>query len=246
MDLKIFIDKLRKRIQDDHYEFQEMYPPEKQFEFLDDFINADGSDLEKAFFLMLNQFPGDKKDYFVRPREMVLIPDIYDLSAPGIEYEIDFALYGGSIDNPMKVAIDCDGIRSHRQKHSNKDRRKDVNLQASGWLVMRFGSKEIHEELLKFEKEETYICDFITSIDNVIKEKLKLISWDTYARSEYRSKLTGFKWDWITCKHCTKKQMGVLNRKKHTCRHCGTKFIRDIHPTEKIKYEHGGLLFFED
>ncbi|TDE10716.1 hypothetical protein [Dyadobacter psychrotolerans] len=53
--------------------------------------------------------------------KLVLIEDIYDLSCSGIEYEIGFMLYGRSIDNPVKVVIESDGIRSHRRK-------KDVNL----------------------------------------------------------------------------------------------------------------------
>ena len=78
---------------------------------LDDYIYSnDVSDLEKAFFLILNQFPGDHRDYLVRPNEMILVPDIYDFRVPGIEYEIDFAIYGGSIKDPVKIAVECDGL----------------------------------------------------------------------------------------------------------------------------------------
>jgi len=158
MDLKVFIKNLRRRIEDGRDEFTDEYLRNIQFKYLDDFIDdSTYSDLEKAFFLILNQFPGDHKEYFVKPREMVLIPDVYNLSCPGIEYEIDFAIYGGSIENPVKVAVECDGLRSHRQRHNNKDRRKEVNLQANGWIVMRFGSKEIHNELIKFENNENHI-----------------------------------------------------------------------------------------
>lgn len=247
MDLKKLINNLRQRIEDDHYEFEDDWQSENRFKFLDDFISDNGhSDLEKAFFLILNQFPSDHKEYFVRPREMVLVPDIYDISGPGIEYEIDFALYGGSIDNPVKIAIECDGLRSHRQRHSNKDRRKDVNLQAAGWIVMRFGSNEIHDELLKFEKDKTHISDFLYYVENVIKEKTKLINWHSYTNSDFRSKLTGYKWGTVTCKHCGYEQVGELNHKKHTCRQCGKKFQRDISPNEKIKYDYNGLLYFDE
>lgn len=247
MDLTKLIKNLRQRIEDDHYSFQDEYATDNLFKFLDDFISDNQpSDLEKAFFLFLNQFPSNHKQYFVRPREMVLIPDIYDMGSPGIEYEIDFAIYGGSLYSPIKVAIECDGLRSHRQKHNNKDRRKNVNLQANGWIVMRFGSKEIHEELFKFENDQTHICDFLYYIENVIQQKTKLINWHSYVQTEFRSKLTGYKWGTVTCKHCEKSQMGELNHKKHTCRHCGEKFIRDIHPSEKIAYDFNGLFYFDE
>jgi hypothetical protein len=217
MDLKGLIGDLRRRIDNDYQELDELWPLEMRFEFLDKFIQStEYSDLEKAFYLMLNQFPGDTKDYIIRPREMVLIPDVYDMGSPGIEYEIDFALYGGSIDNPVKVAIECDGLRSHRQKHNNKDRRKDVNLQASGWIVIRFGSEEIHDELKKFETDENHVSPFLYSIDNVIKEKLRIIDNHNYAMNlDLRSKLTGYKWGYVTCKHCGDRQIGQLNHKKH-------------------------------
>jgi len=172
MNIKKLIGNLRQRIENNHYKFEELWLAENRFSSLDEFIsNEKHSELEKAFYLILNQFVGDPKDYFVAPREMVLIPDIYDNRSPGIEYEIDFAIYGGSIDNPVKIAVECDGIRSHRQRHSNKDRRKDVNLQAAGWIVMRFGSREIHEELQNFEDSETYTSDFLYYIENVIQKK---------------------------------------------------------------------------
>jgi len=246
MDLKKIIKNLRKKIEDNYYEYRDEYERDNMFKFIDDFIDDNNtSDLEKAFFLFLNQFPSDHKQYFVKPREMVLVPDVYDMNVPGIEYEIDFAIYGGSLFNPVKVAIECDGLRSHGQKHNNKDRRKNVNLQASGWIVMRFGSNEIHEELLKFENDKTYICDFLNYIENVIQQKTKLINWRSYIKEEFRSMLTGYKYGYVTCKYCGHKQICKLNHKKHSCKQCGKKFQRDIHPSEKIVYDYNGLLYFE-
>src|SRR3954471_12718969 len=111
MDLKIIIDKIHSQILSFHEEFQELYPPEMRFRFIQEFIDSEHTDLEKAFFLILHQYAGDHTDYIVVPGEKVLISNIDDYKAPGIEYEIDFALYGGSIDNPVKVAIECDGLR---------------------------------------------------------------------------------------------------------------------------------------
>ncbi len=245
--IQTLIANLRQRIEDDHKEFAHEIGNEWIFKYIDEFINsADNSELEKAFYLLLHQFPGDHKNYIVHPREMILVPDVYDMSKPGFEYEIDFAIYGGSIDNPLKVAIECDGIRSHRQKHSNKDRRKDVNLQAAGWLVMRFGSNEIHEELQKFETDNTYISSFLYSIENTISQKLRLIDHHSFTNTEFRSKLTGYKWDWVTCTNCNQSQMDKLNHKTIFCRHCKTKFKRIIQPEENIEYDHDGILFFKN
>lgn len=213
---------------------------------IDNFINSTKySELEKAFYLLLNQYPGDHKHYLVIPREMVLVPDIYEMKKPGYEYEIDFAIYAGSIDNPVKVAIECDGIRSHRQKHNNKDRRKDINLQAAGWLVFRFGSKEINEEIEKLITDDTYISSFLLSIENVISQKLRLIEPDSFSNADIRSKLTGYKWGKVTCPDCKESQLGKLNHKTIYCKHCNTKFKRQIHSEEQSEYEHDGIIFFK-
>lgn len=248
--LKDLIVDLRQRIEEDHYSIERDeflgVGMKYTFKYLDEFIdNPDWSDLEKAFFLILHQFPGDHKNYIVKPHEIVLTPDIYDMSCPGIEYEIDFALYGGSIFDPVKVAIDCDGLRSHGLKHNHKDRRKDVNLQAAGWITMRFGSKEIHEELDKFIKDELHVSDFLYSIENTIAQKLQLIDTYTYQKDPVRSKLTGFSWGEVTCPDCGHRQSHRLNHKNVKCNNCKTKFKREIGPEEKIEYDMNGLLFFK-
>lgn len=245
MDIKTLINRLRVRIEDDYSEYSETYS-ENIFEIIDNYINNDKySDLEKAFYLILNQYPSDMKNYFVKPNEMVLIPDVYDMGSPGIEYEVDFAIYGGVLNNPVKIAIECDGIRSHRQKHSNKDRKKDVNFQAAGWIVIRFGSNEIHEELAKHENQENYTSDFLQYIENVINETSQIITWRSYAKADFRSRLTGYKWGYILCPLCGKSQMGELNHIKHVCRHCGEKFKREVISSENVKYEHNGILYFD-
>jgi very-short-patch-repair endonuclease len=245
MDLKPYIESLRDQIaynlKHDNSGIQDHLIGE-----LDEFLSAPAkSDIEKAFFLILNQFPGSHNDYLIRPGEMVLVTDIYDMSVPGIEYEIDFAIYGGSVKDPVKVAIEVDGIRSHGHKQTRKDRRKDANLQAAGWLVMRFTSKEVHQEIIKFHNKEIFMSDFLTSIDNVIQERLQLVTGNNYVKYEVRSGLTGYKWGDVRCIHCGLKQYGNLSRKNHTCMHCKNKFVRDLEPHERIKYEHNGLYFFE-
>lgn len=246
MKLKPYIERLRKSIHDNHHEFESYWPFELQIGFIDDYIDSeDKSDLEKVFFLLLHQFPSDHKNYIVRPNQMILVPDVYDLKVPGVEYEIDFALFGGSIINPVKVAIECDGIRSHGLKHKRRDRRKEVNLQADGWIVMRFDSREIQEELKKFD-EKGYISDFLESIENTINEKLKIINDHTFANEEYKSKLTGYKWGNIECPNCHQPQSVILNHKRHKCYHCKETFIREIKADEKIKFDYKGILYFSE
>lgn len=243
--LKNSIVYLRELIKDNYEGFRyDETIVEFNFRYVDAYLDDEANtDLEKAFFLILNQFPSDHKDYVVRSREMILIPDVYDMRVPGIEYEIDFALFGGSIDNPVKVAIECDGLRSHGKKHVHKDRRKDVNLQAAGWIIMRFGSKEIHEEIEKFRKDSSHISYFLQSIENTIAEKLKLINQDSYHK--YREKLTGYKWGLVKCPDCGNQQNDILNHINVRCRSCSTKFKREIADHEEIVYRENGLLFFK-
>lgn len=237
---------LRERIEADYDEFNDEFGRKQIFERIDSFISNDQlSELERAFYLLLNQYPGDHKNYIVRPGERVLIPDIYDMSGPGIQYEIDFALYGGSIYNPVKVAIECDGIRSHGHKHAKRDRRKEVNLQAAGWIVIRFRSQEIHQELEKFENDENYVSDFLQSIENTINQKLQIIDHQSFTKTDFRSILTGYKWDFIRCTKCGQKQMDRLNFKIIHCRHCNKYFEREIGPNEEIEYDMNGLLYFK-
>jgi len=245
LHLQNLIKSLRQRIEDDENSFLGQSVIEMRYMYIDDFIKSEKhSELEKAFFLIIYQFPSASKNYIVHASERVFIPDVYDMSCPGIEYEIDFALYGGSIDNPVKVAIECDGIRSHRQRHTNRDRRKDVNLQAAGWIVMRFGSKEIHDELQKFEEDDNHTSDFLYSIENTITQKVRLIDNTSYVKDEYRSKLTGYKWGNVTCPHCTHNQKDILNHRNILCRRCKTKFKRELMPNEDVWYEEKGFIYF--
>jgi very-short-patch-repair endonuclease len=245
MKIDSLINKLKDKIRNEH-----LLRSNSIFEGINEGINEFISDtkispLERAFYLILNQFPTDEKHYIVYAQEKVLIPNIYDNSFPAIEYEIDFALYGGSIESPVKVAIECDGLRSHGNKNTKRDRRKDVNLQASGWIIMRFTSKEIHEELEKFDKNNDYVCGFLFSVEKIIQERTRLISYDTYTNHEFRSKLTGYKWGLVTCSKCGFEQHDTLNHKKITCRKCKEKYFRVIDKNEKILEEMNGLLFFE-
>ncbi|MGY6648323.1 DUF559 domain-containing protein [Wenyingzhuangia sp. IMCC45574] len=244
MNIEGIIQKLKEKIKENHLKRSAELLHSYSGHF-DDFLkNESKSPLEKAFFLFLNQFPAENKDYIVYASENVLIPNIYDKKTPAIEYEIDFALYGGSINNPVKVAIECDGIRSHGHKNIKRDRRKEVNLQADGWIVMRFTSKEIHEELSNFDTIEDYKCDFLESIENTIKKKLKIIDYESYTEFSFRSKLTGYKWGYVTCPNCDFTQHDILNHKKITCRKCGDKYTREINTDENIKTEINGLLLF--
>jgi hypothetical protein len=238
---------LRQKFEDDHNDYYFQQGNFEPFRRVDRYIgDARYSDLEKAFFLLLHQFPSDHRPYIIVPSEMVLVADVYDMSGPGIEYEIDFALYGGAIDNPVKVAIECDGMRSHRQKHQKKDRRKDVNLQAAGWIVIRFSTKDIHLELERFLQEEHYVSEFLFGISNTIQQKLRLIDDNSYRSDQYRSKLTGYKWGRIECPNCNKSINVRLNHIRVTCDRCQTRFFREVGPSENIKYEHNGIIFFLD
>jgi len=238
--------RIREKLEKDHYELQPSF--DDLFRWVDDFINSkDASDLEKEFYLLLNQFSGDHPQYVVVPHEMVLIENKFDYNPPPfIEYEIDFAVYGGTRNNPVKIALECDGLRSHKNRHSLKDRRKDVNLQLSGWIVIRFLSHEIHEEIEKWEKEDNFISELSMSIDHVIKNAINLLSHGSYVINEVRSKLTGYKWNVVECPHCKFVQHDILNHKTVVCRQCKGKYLRDRSADPEGTSEYEGLIIFPD
>jgi hypothetical protein len=218
------INHIRKRIEEDHYTFQ----PDSDrmlFDRIDEFLaSSERSELEKAAYLLLNQFPGDSRHYFVVPSEHVKVPNVYDFSQGEFEYEIDLAIYSGTQGEPTKVAVDIDGLRSHAERHADKDRRKDVNLQAAGWIVMRFGTQDIQRELESFEHDEFYVSEMAQKVENVVEQRARLLTERTYVSCEVRTLLTGYKWGSITCPSCAQWQYDILDRRKHTCRHCGASF----------------------
>jgi very-short-patch-repair endonuclease len=220
------IKNLRERIEELHYDLRDEMDDYFFKHHIDEFLDSpNNSDLEKAFFLMLNQFGHDHKHYFVVPHEPVLIPNVYDYSPHAyFEYEIDFAIYSGSRSKPIKIAVECDGLRSHRQRHNERDRRKDINLQAAGWIVLRIGSQEIHRELEAFENEEMHISEIATNVENIVDRTMDLITQRNYVLDEIRSMLTGYAWGSVTCPHCGDWQKDRLNKRRFNCRKCGNDF----------------------
>lgn len=252
IDTNKLIQDFRQKIEADYREYSSKgifeIITEHMFNYIDDFIkNPEKSNLEKIFFLFLNQYPSDHKNYIVVPSENVLVRDYYDMKVPAIEYEIDFAIYGGREDNPVKIAIECDGLRSHRQKYNHKDRRKNINLQAAGWIVIRFGSKEIIEEVQSLLDDNLESKYFLISIENLIKNTTKVIGGTNYfLNNEIKGNLTGYKYADINCKLCGQKTKAILNHRRVRCNRCGEKFEREIGDDEKIKYEHNGIFIFKD
>jgi len=235
---------IRDRIEASHNEFSPSF--DDLFRWIDEFISSKNiSDLEKEFYLLLNQYPGDPRSYIIIPHEKVLVENIYGVySPPFIEYEIDFAIYGGAIDKPVKIALECDGIRTHNLRHGNKDRKKEVNLQLSGWIVIRFASREIHEEIEQWERDENFISQISDSIDWVVKQRLDVVDHDTYTRTDVRNKLTGYNWGSVTCPNCKFMQYDILNHKKILCRKCNKKYIRDRSKDPEGSHELNGLIIF--
>jgi len=216
--LPLLIQAARKRIREAHAEAQELVG-DLVFRDVDAYLgDTHVPDLEKALYLLLNQFPGDHQDYFVVPRTRVRVPEVYRLESPDYcDYEIDFAVYSGSQTRPIKIAIECDGIRSHRERHGNRDRRKDVNLQAAGWTVLRFGSREIEDELQQLIASDTHINKFVTIIENVVAGCSDLLTPRTYHR--VIEKLTGYRYAIVVCPGCGHKQWDACEITTH-CRMC--------------------------
>ncbi len=65
----------------------------------------------------------------------------YKVSAPGGEYRVDFAMLCGD----AKVAVECDGHDFHERtkEQARRDKKRDRDLTAAGWTVVRFAGSEI-------------------------------------------------------------------------------------------------------
>jgi hypothetical protein len=221
--LLALIDSARERIRRSHVEVSEIFDADFVFRHVDTFLSDDQvSALEKAMYLLLNQYAGDHHDYFVIPRERVRVPEVYELRPPGYnDYEIDFAVYSGSENRIIKIAVECDGIRSHRERHSDRDRHKDVNLQAAGWTVLRFGSREIHRELKALQETDHHINKFVTIIDNIVAAQSDTLTQGRY--HQFAGRLTGYTYGPLTCAACRQPQWVALEIAKR-CRLCGAPF----------------------
>ncbi len=178
------------------------------------------SHLEKAFYLLLSQFYTERRPYFFVTGERVRVPNIYDYSGPNGEYELDFAIYSGTKKEPVKIALECDGILSHRRRHNPRDRRKDVNLQAAGWIVLRFGADEIQTELRSLAEKENHVSSIVEIVDNIVESVGGLLTANTYADNAMRTRLTGLPWGSVTCPSCGEWQNDIVGRMVK-CRHCG-------------------------
>ena len=154
------------------------------------------------------------------PNERIRVPNVYDFAELHYDYEIDFAIYAGSTTEPVKIAIECDGIRSHRRRHNNRDRRKDVNLQAAGWIVMRFGSDEILAEIKELGEDDYFVSRISQLVEHVVSSKSNAITAQSYVDPSLRSQLTGYTWRSRTCGECGFTQLDRVELSE-SCRKCG-------------------------
>jgi hypothetical protein len=181
------------------------------------------SDLEKIFYLLLRQEYYKNGDYVVIPNEKVCVKNICDFDKGSeCEYEVDFAIYSGSKTRPRRVAIECDGLRSHGRKNSNKDRLKGINLQASGWIVIRFDSREIHQEVDRYlNSKKTFEKPvFLELIERVIFDLQDSVV-EGINQTEVRDLLTGYRSFTLECPSCGWWRYYRHTEKKFVCDKCG-------------------------
>lgn len=209
-----------------------VHDSKETFATVDRYLAGNHSDLEKAFFILLHRFPGWHSSYFLIPNEVVRVRNCFDMWGISqkskqqllhITYEIDFAIYAGSLEKPVKIAIECDGIRSHTPSNSRKDRRKDVNLQAAGWLVVHFSSQDIHDELdaVCTNRSDSWLR---FTIAEIVSSGGRLLTGDAYNNHRIRSMLTGVPYEPATCT-CGHSQV-VRRDIKVMCSACGIPFER--------------------
>lgn len=217
--LRHLVDTALARIRDSHSEIYASIG-DTVFWHVEHFLaDPNVSVLEKAMYVLLNQFAGDQQEYFVVPRQRVRVPEVYELTPPGYkDYELDFAAYAGSESRFVKIAIECDGIRSHRERHADRDRHKDVNLQAAGWTVIRFGSREIHAELQRPIDDDTHINKFVTILENVVAGQSDALTQRRYF--QFVERLTGYTYGDVSCSTCGHRQWDPLEI-AGKCRKCG-------------------------
>jgi very-short-patch-repair endonuclease len=63
-------------------------------------------------------------------------------------YRVDFFVYFGMKDGPIKIAIECDGHDYHERtkEQARHDRSKDRWLQSHGYRILRFTGSEIWKD----------------------------------------------------------------------------------------------------
>lgn len=169
------------------------FPFEDAFRAVDEFLASAASECQKAMYLLLNLTPQVKNDYVIVPAENVLVRNVYDGSQSEYEYAIDVAVYGGHQDHPVKLAILCDELPFNVRNRVLELRRRDVNLQAAGWLVLRFQSFEIIDELRSITERGVLGSKLEEVVDWIMGRQMKLINPDFWSNPELYKRLTG--WD---------------------------------------------------
>lgn len=194
----------KKGIEED---FSDFYTPENKYLYeVSEVLKTLDSDLEKIFFLIFKKESLYSEGFLIFPRQKVCVRNVSNFGAGQffIEYEVDFAILAGSSERPLKIAIECDGLRSHREKYNAKDRYKSVNLQAAGWIVQRIGSREIHEEASKSLSAKGHISDLVFNIEFLI-DNLSNSVVRTPNDLEIRRKIFGYTEPVVICAKCRKK-----------------------------------------
>ena len=69
----------------------------------------------------------------------------FEIREPGARYTLDFAIY---CKDGSKINVECNGDAYHSTKAArDRDRKRNTYLTTHGWLVQRFGTDDIFEDL---------------------------------------------------------------------------------------------------
>lgn len=181
--------------------------------------STDVSDSAKGCYLLLNQFPLEQQGYVVVPNERVRVRDTYRREGPSADYELDFAVYAGTRTRPVKIAVEVTPIDYRHSVRLDTERRKDIDLQASGWIVLRLSESEILDELAKVANNEPSWKLFLV-IENIILNVGDQLTPQTVYWPDIRAGLTGYRRSRQTCSAC-ETQQEVIDDLPAVCKTCG-------------------------
>lgn len=93
-----------------------------------------------------------------------IVPDVYAVGG----YELLDALYP-----TINIAAEVDGHDFHERTKSQatRDRRRDRDLTAAGWIVLRFTGSEIYSDWKRYLSEDSAELGFVADLVNVAHER---------------------------------------------------------------------------
>lgn len=132
------------------------------------------SPIEKMLGFELAEAFSDYQDWDSPPR-LIAQQKVDRFSDPDRHYRLDFAVIAER-EWPyptIRIAIECDGHNFHERTkaQARRDRQRDRDLQASGWIVLRFTGQEIYEDAAACAHEAAVTLEMLTLDEPMIEQR---------------------------------------------------------------------------